>query len=438
MISEEKDDMFGAMPGVEADSTPSVQSETDSVDAVVPDGKVMVIGIGGSGAKTVTALSALPEARWIQTAVIDTDKDSLDECVSRNILRAEADWTLRNGIGCGGDIIKGERAIARERSKINALLEGVSMLIVTGGLGGGTATGGMRTIASVARNASIPTVFMPTTPFAFEAYSRRKNAEDCISELLPIADVLITLPNDLLFSKLPSTAPVEEAFSLACGEMAHTILGVAEILRCRNLFGTDYASFMTVLRGRRSSCGTGVGTAGSDDGLDRCHIALGRMLESPFLGGVTRLESSDAVILTLTGGTDLQTGEMSRALETASAMIPKGANLIVGVNTNPAFNGRVQMSAIAIRYDQTIDTMMPAHTPSETLWSVTQPPPQKQRQSPQTSGEKASPKQLEFNLPSYSKGIFANLAPVKYRDEDLDIPTFQRRGVVIDKGNDER
>ena len=89
------------------------------------------------------------------------------------------------------------------REQIQALLDGISLLVVAGGLGGGTASGGLRTVASLARSAGIPTVFLVTTPFSFESYNRRKNAEDCISELMPITDILLTIPNDILFVKLP-------------------------------------------------------------------------------------------------------------------------------------------------------------------------------------------------------------------------------------------
>ena len=43
-----------------------------------------------------------------------------------------------------------------------------------------------------------------------------------------------------------------------------------------------------------------------------------------------------------------------------------------------------------------------------------------------------------LDLQSFSKGIFADLPVTKYKDEDLDIPTFQRRGVSIDKGSTSR
>jgi len=42
--------------------------------------------------------------------------------------------------------------------------------------------------------------------------------------------------------------------------------------------------------------------------------------------------------------------------------------------------------------------------------------------------------QEEFELTSFSRGIFENMPPTKYQDEDLDIPTYQRRNVSIDRG----
>ena len=76
------------------------------------------------------------------------------------------------------------------------------------------------------------------------------------------------------------------------------------------------------------------------------------MLESPFLGGSSRLESSNAVILTLTGGPDLRIDEMKRAIENASAILPQGINLMTGTSVNPDYESRIQLSVLAVRYDQ--------------------------------------------------------------------------------------
>ena len=43
--------------------------------------------------------------------------------------------------------------------------------------------------------------------------------------------------------------------------------------------------------------------------------------------------------------------------------------------------------------------------------------------------------EVELGLQSYDKGVFEKLPAVRFRDEDLDIPTYQRRNIRIDKGS---
>lgn len=386
-------------------------------------GTALILGIGGAGCRIIDAVSRFKNADWIQTAALDTDSDQLDGIHCDRKIAASSDWILKSGTGCGGDIIRGERAVSRERAAIAGLLNQVSLLIVTGGLGGGTATGGMRTVVSVARAAKIPTVFLLNTPFAFESYARRKNSDDCIADILPVTDVLINLPNDLLFSVLSGNIPVEKAFQMATEEMARTVLGFLALLARKSLFGTDFANFMTSLRAKKAACGVGIGIASESDGLDRSTIALKRMLESPFLGGLDRLESSDMAIVSISGGPDLQIGEMKRALEQLSSMLPKSVNLVMGAAIGPCEPGCVQLTALTVKYEHRHDVPTPRKEKKKTAVE--------QESQPSLFN---SPVEVELELRSFSKGVFADSPPTKYKEEDLDIPTFQRRGANIDKG----
>lgn len=386
----------------------------------------MILGIGGSGAAMIEQLALLPGINEYILALIDTDRDTTLRSAAELRISAAVDWGISNsGGGCGGDIIRGERAMARERQAISEMLEKASFLTVCGGLGGGTATGGARTIASVARNLKLPAVFLLTTPFSFESYSRRHNAQDCVRELLPMTDILLTLPNDLLFAQLPPDLPAEQAFERSSIEMAYTVFGMSELMRCRNLLGADYAAFMAPVRGQLCDCSIGIGAADGNDGLDRSAIALDRLLQSPFLGGMERIRKADAAFVILSGGTDLQLAEMKRSIEMASDVFPQKIELLSGAAVAPSMNGRIQLTAIVIRY-------------------VNPPPQKKQRpvipatQVPTQELPLSEPHreliQEEFTLTSFSRGIFENTPPSKYMDEDLDIPTFQRQKVSIDRG----
>lgn len=387
-----------------------------------PRKKILLLGIGGNGTKILRAFR-FPGAAHIHTAAIDTDKEDLASSTAQTMIQAEVEWTVKSGLGCGGDVTKGERAVERERRKLNETLSGYDCIIVTGGLGGGTATGGIRTVASVARHLATPTLFMLSTPFSFESYTRRKNSEDAVRELLRITDALVTLPNDLLFSTLPPDAGVEESFSLAAESLATAVFGVSELLSSKKIIGGDFADLLALLRGKRSSCAVGIGQSASSSGLDRCGIALENMLESPFLGGLSRLSQANAVIMTITGGTDLSISEMRQTLDRASSLVPGSTRFTAGVTVNPRFGDRVLLTCFAIRYDD----LPPAQ---EGLW-----------REKTSSGAPVHPasgsggmEQGMLDLQSFSRGIFADFPVTKYKDEDLDVPTYQRRGIGIDKG----
>ena len=399
-----------------------------------PLGKALVVGIGGCGIRILGFLRDDPRAKWLVTLAVDTDGGALAGSHADAVINASADWNSKSSAGCGGDVLRGERAVSHERANLNDHIRGFSLIIVTGGLGGGTATGGVRTLASVAREAGIPVLFLLTTPFSFEAHSRRKNAEDCLQEIIPVADVVLTMPNDLLFSTLPPDTPAEAAFATSAKEMAGTVAGIASVLRCRDLLGTDFATFMRALHKRRASCGVGVGVAENSDGLDRCALALTRMLDSPFLGGQEAMKRADAAIVTLTGGPDLELGELKRTLELAAGAMPKGVEILSGANICDEAAGSVQMTAVIFQYapDSKPETLPPrASRPA----AASLPLSGGDEPSLPFSAASGDVEEVELGLQSYDKGVFEKLPAVRFRDEDLDIPTYQRRNIRIDKGS---
>ena len=402
--------------------------------APIGSGKALVVGLGGCGIRIIEYLHADPRAKWLVTLAVDTDGGVLAGTHADAVINASADWNSKSCAGCGGDIIRGERAVSHERANLKAHVRGFSLLIVTGGLGGGTATGGVRTLASVAREEGIPAIFLLTTPFSFEAHSRRKNAEDCLQEILPIADVVLTMPNDLLFSKLPPDTPAENAFATSAHEMASTVIGIASVLRCRDLIGTDFATFMRALNKRRASCGIGVGFAENADGLDRCALALTRMLDSPFLGGNDAMKRADAAIVTLTGGPDLELGELKRTLELAAGVMPKNIEILSGANVCDEAAGTVQMTAVIFQYSpESKPEPLPRRKPAPAPAAAPAAGSDELRLSFSSAPDNVE--EVELGLQSYDKGVFEKLPAVRFRDEDLDIPTYQRRNIRIDKGS---
>lgn len=395
-------------------------------------GKVLILGLGGAGGSVVSRIAA-QGINGLDTAVIDTDRAALNALDPKvKILAAGGDWSWGEGSGCGGDVIRGEQAIAGERQRIMELITGgYRFIIVIAGLGGGVSTGGIRTVASTIRSRKIPSVFMLTTPFSFESFARRKAAADCIDQLLPVTDILIRLPNDLLFSMLPPDCPVETAFAKSSDELARTAIGICGILNCKNSFNVDYAGFMAILRGKKCQCSCGIGLGfATEQSPDRAAAALKQLVESPFLGGVDKMAEADAMIVSVCAGPGLQLGEMKRTLESVAAFAGKNTEVISGFSTASFMGNAMQIAVVTIRYDESEKAKLPAQT--EDVQEKKSPAA---RRSPKKKKSAPELEQGFLELTNFSKGIFINTVPVMHDGEDLDIPTYQRRGIIIDKGH---
>jgi cell division protein FtsZ len=375
--------------------------------------KAVVLGLGNAGSKIVKELSRLDGSSWLSIGAADTDKASLDNCGLENSFPVGFEWT--HGAGCGGDVIKGERAFAHaSRERIIEFLTGASLVVVTGGMGGGTATAGCSSIARTAKRMGIPSIFIITAPFSFEGHSKRKKAESGIKMLLPDADIVISVSNDMLYSSIAGETPAEDAFRKSDIEIARAVLGIAEIIRCRNMLSAGISDFKSILQKRKSMCCLGLGAAERSEGENFSHLAIERLIASPLLGGIENLRKADAVILTLTGGPELNIAEMKHALEAVQRLVGEDTELIVGANTDPLYAGRIQLTLISVQYELSPD------------------PTEGSAVSAFTEGPKAE--QGKFKLDPVSKGIFKNQSGNMPFLQDFDIPAFLRQGIHIDKG----
>ena len=388
--------------------------------------KITVLGIGGTGCRIVGILRENPLSAPLRLLAIDSDSAGLERSglPEEERLLAGARW--RAGRGCGGSVLDGQRVVAHERSRIEKLLEGVPFLLVIGGLGGGTASGGMPVVLSVARKLEIPTLFFVSLPFTLEGHSKRKIAEDTVKEeLLGLADAVICLPNDLLFSVLESTTPLSNAFKLADQELSRTVLALTMVLLHGNLLAADFGNFITLLRRKKSFCSIGVGVASSEiDGESRGEAAMERLLHSPLLGGADKLGEADAVIFTLLGGPELSLGETKQLLELAGRQVKPETRLIVGAATGEEWAGKLMLSAVTVRFDAESEA-------SELLRSSSERAPKRTRSA---AAHAADADQLILPLEPISKGVMERGPQVKWGNDDLDVPTFKRRNITIDNG----
>lgn len=388
--------------------------------------QITVMGIGRVGCRVIKALLDNPSAKNLKFLALDTDINALNELDNlpdSAKLLAGAKW--REGRGCGGSVLDGQRAVARERAELEQLLENVKLLVVVGGLGGGTCSGGAPVVLSVAKKLNIPSIFIVTMPFSLEGHSRRKIAEDVVKdELLPLAEALICLPNDLLFSVLDPNTKLEEAFQLADAEVASSCLAITSVLPGGNLLSMDYNDLSALLKRKKSFCSVGVGRAETAvDGAFAVERSLERMFHSPLLGGLDKLAEADAVLVSVQGGPELSLGDAKHLLDQFHEELKTDASILVGASTSENFAGKLQICVVTIKFEQ------------ENL--VDDAPKKITSRNPKLKTANTIGDMIQDELPlleTVSKGIMENTTPVIYNGENLDIPTFKRRNLLVDNG----
>lgn len=402
-------------------------SEENSTNIDRPQ-RIAVLGLGCGGIRALSVLQALPAAKKLHLIAIDSDAATLVSLPIPESQQILANVQIRKGRGCGGDSLKGQNALNFERSRIEEMLKNFEYVIVIGGLGGGLASGGASIINSILRKLAIPAVFMLTTPFSWEGNATRLVAERAIEELLPTTDALMIIPNDLLFSVLAPNTPASEAFRLADTEIARSIIAVSEMLTGKNMIPADYADINEALHSKKSFCSIGVGIAAKNESENHGQLAVERMLCSPLLGGAGKLRDADTIIINVLSGTELNIAELQTTMAAANKCYGDSSKVIMAINTSLEYENCILVSAVAIKFAERKKAKPKKHASAL----------KEQTQEPTLLPDDlfAEPEQLTFDLLAAPvvKGIFLNSPHVTFNGEDVDIPTFQRREILIDKG----
>jgi cell division protein FtsZ len=400
----------------------------------IKEKKISVMALGGAGCRILREIAKDPLAAPLNLIAVDTDRDSLAETGLPEEKQILAGVCWRDGAGCGGSPLDGQRAIAHERFELEKAIQDSSLLLVIGGLGGGTCSGGAQVAVSVAHKQNIPVMFLLTLPFSLEGHSRRKIAEDTVKkELTGLADAVICLPNDLLFSVLDPTTRLSDAFALADREVSRSVIALTVVLTQGNLLRTDLSSFLTILKRRKSYCSFGVSLVrGEPHSNQRVQDCMEQLLSSPLLGGAEKLRKADSVILSLIGPPDLALGETKALMELAGTYTGEDSQLVTGAATAECFSNELLLCALAVEFDRESELGV-EKTPEESAPVRTR----KSRKTSQNTAQDADDAvQQLLPMDVVTCGIMEKTAPVIWENENLDIPTFQRRGIVVDTGKD--
>jgi cell division protein FtsZ len=346
---------------------------------------IKVVGIGGGG---TNAVDRMIEAgiHGVEFIAMNTDSQAL--LMSDADFKVHLGGNLTRGLGAGADPEIGVQAAEESREDIKEALKGSDMVFVTAGKGGGTGTGAAPVVAEISKELGALTVGVVTRPFTFEGKKRAALADQGITKLREKVDTLIIIPNDRLLQVVERKTSIVDAFKVADDVLRQGVQGITDLITVPGLINLDFADVRTIMKEAGSAL-MGIGIA---SGEDRAAMAAKAAISSPLLEA--SIEGAQGVLLNISGGSNLGLFEVNEAAEVISNAAHPEANIIFGAVIDDKLGDEVKITVIATGFDY---------------------------HRREVAKEKVEEKPL-FADDKEEK------VPPPFQPDDLDIPTFLRRG----------
>ncbi len=321
--------------------------------------KIKVFGVGGGGNNAVNRMvdAGIQSAEFVS---INTDKQILRLSNAKKTIQIGE--KLTHGFGAGADPKIGAKAADESRDLIRQELEGVDMLFITAGMGGGTGTGACPVIASIANEMGILTVAVVTTPFKFENTRRMKNAIEGINNLRNYVDTLLVVPNQKLLEVLSQDTNMLDAFIEADEVLRKAIQGISDLIVKPALINLDFADVRSIMK-MKGMAHMGIGVA---EGPDKAVNAVKQAVMSPILD--TNIAGATGIIVNVKGGTTLKLNDVSTACDQVKTAVGEDANIIFGADIDENMGDKIQVTLIATGFEpEPIEVKSTPKTQSTTI-----------------------------------------------------------------------
>jgi cell division protein FtsZ len=357
-------------------------------------------------------------------AAINTDAGAFAACAAP--VKIHLENKLLRGLGSGGDPERG-RALAEEQfSTLKSACEGANVVFILAGLGGGAGSGISPVLAKAAHEAGALVLAFVTLPFVCEGNRREAQAQQALEQLKSAADGVICLPNQRIFKLIDENTGVLEAFRIIDQFLIEGVRGVWHLLTRPGLIQIHFADLRALLRDRHTESAFAFVEA---SGAGRAREVVENLLSHPLLDEGRALTESDSVLVSLTAGTDLSMAEINRVIDLVKRQCSQ-AQLIMGAALDPAMEDKLCVTVIATRQELAPAGARP-QTETRTAGPIASTREVVVARTPRLKKSGNKPIQTQLPLTIVSKGRFDKSEPTKHNGEDLDVPTFLRRGISL-------
>lgn len=358
--------------------------------------QIRIVGVGGAGGNAVNTMIA-SGLSGVDFIAANTDAQALR--VNLAPTKVQLGGELTKGLGAGANPEIGRRSTIESEEEMRELLQGADMVFVTGGMGGGTGTGGAPVVARIAKELGALTVGVVSKPFLFEGKKRMRQAEEGLRELKANVDTLISIPNQRLLAVASRSQPLLEAFRKADEVLLQAVRGISDLITVHGLINLDFADVRTIM----SEMGMAIMGAALATGENRAEEAARRAIASPLLEDIS-IRGAKGVLINVTGGSDLTLHEVNEAASLIQEEADEEANIIFGAVIDETLGDELRITVIATGFGEP-EVLQPP-TIGKTSLSAVRSGISIRGQQPQVPGRKV-----------------VHMGAI----DDLDVPTWQRK-----------
>lgn len=308
------------------------------VDTYSETAVIKVIGVGGGGGNAVNHMID-GNIDGVEFICANTDAQALRKLNIGTIIQLGVELT--KGLGAGTNPEIGRLAAEENKERIKEVLQGADMVFLTAGMGGGTGTGAIPVIASIAKEMGILTVAVVTKPFLFEGKKKQAVAERGIVELEKYVDSLITIPNQKLLPVLGNNVSLADAFNAANDVLLDAVQGITELIVHPGMINVDFADVRTVMSGMGAAI-MGTGTA---SGENRAREAAEKAIACPLLEDIN-LQGARGILVNISAS-NMSMAEFSEVGNIVYEFASEDAIIKIGTAIDNGSDDEIKVTVVA-------------------------------------------------------------------------------------------
>jgi cell division protein FtsZ len=349
--------------------------------------------------------------------------------------------SVTRGLGAGGDPEPGRLAAEADREKIAAVVRDCDLVFLLAGMGGGTGSGAAPIVAEIAAEEGALVIAFVTMPFSFEGGRRLKQAEEGLQALRRVCDAVIPLPNDVLMQEAANNETVLDSFARADDWIGRGVKSIWSMMFRTGLINLDFATLRQAFQQRGGKTLFGLGTG---EGENAVAEAIESLKLCPLLHTPEFSRKADRLLVNITGGTDLTLPKVNELMTAVTEQFGKESHVFMGAVIDESLQNRVEICVLGtsdlggrglpsrrIAPSALRQAQGRARAEEKVLIAAAMERAGEGEEKPAVLAPPVAQDEFGFDREVESRGHFDKTDRNLFEGQDLDVPTYLRKGIKL-------